>query len=303
MLKKIKTFFLNPEKRMIFLAQHGFYNNMDDELFLKKQFKNVFGYELNLDSPETFNEKLQWLKLYNRKAEYTTFVDKYEVKQYVSDTIGAEYLIKNIGVWDKFEEIDFSKLPNQFVLKCTHDSGGLIICKNKEKLNLEKARKKINQALKRNYYYQNREWPYKNVKPRIICEEYMSDEKQQDLLDYKFLCYNGKVEASFVCSERRSNNGLAVDFFDRDWNHIPVKRHYRNADIVPMKPINYDIMIKLAEKLSRDIPFVRVDFYEINERIYFGEMTFYPGSGFEEFTPKEYDYFFGKKLKLPERSL
>ena len=131
----------------------------------------------------------------------------------------------------------------------------------------------------------------------------MSDEKQQDLLDYKFLCYNGKVEASFVCSERRSNKGLAVDFFDRDWNHIPVERHYRNADIVPMKPINYDIMIKLAEKLSRDIPFVRVDFYEINERIYFGEMTFYPGSGFEEFTPKEYDYFFGKKLKLPERSL
>lgn len=302
MLKKIKTFFKSAEKRTIFLAQHGFYRNMDDAKFLKKQFKNVFGYELNLDNPKTFNEKIQWLKLYDRKEIYTQLVDKHKVKEHVARLIGSEYIIKTIGVWDRFEDIDFEKLPNQFVLKCTHDSGGLIVCKNKKEFNIKKAKSKINNCLKKNYYYQNREWPYKNVKPRIICEEYMSDEKQQDLLDYKFLCFNGKVKASFVCSDRRSNKGLAIDFFDRDWNHLPMKRRYRNADNVPTQPINYELMINLAEILCKDIPFVRVDFYEINKKVYFGELTFYPGSGLEEFTPEEYDYLFGKMIELPERS-
>ena len=257
----------------------------------------MMGYKLNLDTPQTFNEKLQWLKLYDRNPDYTKMVDKYEVRKYIKEKIGEEYLIPLIDVYDKFDDIDFDKLPNQFVIKCTHDSGGLVICKDKNNLHVKAAKKKINKFMKRNYYKVHREWPYKNVKPRIIIEKYMEDTKAKELVDYKFMCFDGEPKLSFTCSERY-NNGLKVTFFDLDWNKLPFERHYPSSNKKIIKPINYDLMLKFSKILSDDIPFVRVDWYEINGKLYFGELTFYPGSGYEEFTPSKYDKIIGDFIKL-----
>ncbi|EYE87682.1 glycosyl transferase [Fervidicella metallireducens AeB] len=272
-----------------------------DKLYLRLQYKNFTGKKLDLNNPQTFNEKLQWLKLYDRNPLYTQLVDKYEVRKYIAETIGEEYLIPLIGVWDKFEDIDFSKLPNQFVLKPNHTSGNIFICKDKSKIDYVELRKEVNMWLKRRYYWVHREWPYKNVKPRIICEKYMVDESSVELKDYKFMCFNGEVKCSFVCLNRYSSNGLNVDFYDMDWNPMPFERHYASSGTVITKPKNFDKMVKFAEKLSKDMSFVRVDFYETNGQLYFGELTFYPGSGFEEFTPESYDYLLGSWIKLPSK--
>lgn len=295
----MKKFIFNKEKRTIYLAQKGFYNRKCDEDFLKKQFRNVFRYDLNLDNPKTFNEKLQWLKLYDRNPEYTKLVDKHEVKDIVAGIIGKEYIIPTIGVWDKFEEIRFDELPQQFVLKCTHDSGGLVICKDKNEIDIKKANKKIEHSLKNNYYMQNREWPYKNIKPRIIAEEYMVDESGYELKDYKFMCFNGEVKCIFVCSEREEADGVKVTFFDNDWNLLNFTRKYEMSKKNISKPISLRKMIELAEKLSEGIPFVRVDFYEIDKKPYFGEMTFFPGSGFEKFSPEIWDKKLGSWMDIP----
>lgn len=288
----------NSDDRFLLLSSLSLFKDMNDEEYLKKLFKCHMKRELNLDNPQTFNEKLQWLKLYDRKPEYTTMVDKYAVKKYVADIIGEEYIIPTLGVWNHFDEIDFDKLPNQFVLKCTHDSGGIVICTDKSNLDLKAAKKKIEKCLKRNYYWSSREWPYKDVKPRIIAEPYMEDSKAYELIDYKFMCFNGEVKCSFTCSERFSEDGLKVTFFDKDWNVMPFERHYPASKNPPKKPINYDKMIQFSEQLSKGILFVRVDFYEINGQLFFGELTFYPGGGFEEFTPEEWDYKLGDFLKL-----
>ena len=298
MIEKLKRFLFNKEIRFNYMTELGFYKLMSDEKYLTKKYKLILKRNLNLANPKTFNEKLQWLKLYDRKPEYTTMVDKYAVKKYVADIIGEEYIIPTLGVWNHFDEIDFDKLPNQFVLKCTHDSGGIVICKDKNKLDLKSAKKKIEKCLKRNYYWSSREWPYKDVKPRIIAEPYMEDSKAHELIDYKFMCFNGKVKCSFTCSERFSKDGLKVTFFDKDWNVMPFERHYPVSKNPQKKPINYDKMIQFSEQLSKGISFVRVDFYEINGQLYFGELTFYPGGGFEEFTPEEWDYKLGDFLKL-----
>lgn len=271
------------------------------KLLLKLKYQALMKSKLNINSPITFNEKIQWLKLYDKNPVYTNLVDKYEVRKYISNTIGEEYLIPLIGVWNKFEEIDFSELPNQFVLKCTHDSGGVIVCKDKSNLDIEKAKKKINSALKRNYYYSGREWPYKNIRPKIICEKYMVEESGAELMDYKFMCFNGEVKCSFVCLNRNLQTGLNVDFYDMEWNRMPFERHYSSSGTAILKPKNFDKMVEFAGKLSKNIPFLRVDLYEINARLYFGELTLYPGSGFEEFTPESYDYLLGSWIKLPNR--
>lgn len=272
---------------------------ISDELLLKIRFKTYIGKKLNLKNPTTFNEKLQWLKIHNRKPEYTDMVDKYKVRKYVAETIGEEYLIPLLGVWDKPEDIEFDSLPNQFVLKCNHNSGtGLCICKDKNTLDIDAVRKSLKKALKENYYYQNREWPYKNVKRKIIAEKYMADESGEDLKDYKFMCFNGKVECSFVCSERFSDDGLKVTFFDKDWNVMPFERKYAKSSVPILMPHNYHKMVELSEKLSAGCPFVRIDFYEINKKIYFGEITFFPGSGLERFDPEEWDFKFGQNIKL-----
>ena len=301
LVKKIHMFLFNKEKRTTFLAQKGFYKNMSDETFLRMQFRNVFGRELDLDSPSTYSEKLQWLKLYDRNPRYTELVDKYEVKKIVGESIGNEYIIPTLGVWNRFDEIDFYKLPQKFVLKCTHDSGGLIICNDKEKLDIVAAKRKIEKCLKNDYYMQNREWPYKNVKPRIIAEQYMVDESGYELKDYKIFCFNGKAKAMFIATDRGdTNTETKFDFYDMEFNHLPLINGHPNSMVEIKKPKCLDHMIELAEKLSQGIPQVRVDFYEIDGKVYFGEITFFHWSGFKKFEPEEWDYKFGSWIDLPE---
>lgn len=299
-MSKLYNFITNKRLRFSYLTAMGLTHWMSDERFLKKEYYLAMGKTLNLNTPKTFNEKLQWLKLYNREPQYTMMVDKYAVKQYVANKIGSQYIIPTLGVWNHFDEIDFDELPNQFVLKCTHDSGGIVICKDKLKLDKRAAKQKLEYYLKRKYYYVHREWPYKNVKPRIIAEKYMSNDNGEDLNDYKLMCFNGQVKATFVCSDRFSEDGLKVTFYDTNWKRMPFERHYPASKTDIARPNTYDEMLILAEKLAFQIPFVRVDFYEVHGRVYFGELTFFPGSGYEEFTPEEWDKKLGDWINLCE---
>jgi hypothetical protein len=251
-----------------------------------------------LNNPKTFNEKLQWLKVYDRKPEYTRYVDKYEVRSYIKETIGEEYLIPLIGVYNSFDEIDFDILPNQFVLKPNHTSGNVYICKDKSKIDYVKLKKEVNAWMKREYYWVHREWPYKNIKPKIICEDYMVDESGTELKDYKFFCFNGEPKAFFIASDRGIDTRF--DFFDLEFNHLPVMQHYINATKPLKRPPGLEEMIFLSRVLSKGLAHVRIDFYDINGRIYFGEMTFYHFSGFEKFEPIEYDNLFGSWIELPK---
>ncbi len=414
-----------------------------DEVALKLLYSARMGKRLNLDNPTTFNEKLQWLKLHDRNPLYTTLVDKYAVKQWVAERIGEEYVIPTYGVWKSFDEIDLDALPEQFVLKCTHDSGGLAICRDRAHFDEKAAKERIERSLRRNYYWSKREWPYKNVPPRVIAEQYLEPDpmtgdlfdykvftfggraccvqvdyerftnhrrtlnerewerlpfttrystdplreisrpdeldrlfgfaeelarevgapanlrvdfycrdegmkfgemifyhgtglgefipdkwdgvlgswvdlpwggvfvakeaaiwlkntafcNSTELTDYKFMSFDGEVRCVFTCTSRAKND-LRVDFFDLSWNHLPFERHYPNADVVPSRPKSLDSMIKAAETLSKNIPFVRVDFYDGPHRPLFGEMTFYPGAGFEEFAPEYWDEVFGSWITL-----
>lgn len=297
----IIKFFSDPQIRFSYLAKLGLLNSVPDEVFLKERFKRVFGYELNLEHPQTFNEKLQWLKLYDRKPEYTRMVDKYEAKKYVAERIGEDHIIPTLGVWERFDDIDFEALPDQFVLKCTHDCGGLVICRDKSRLDIPAARKKINRCLKRNYYYSNREWPYRGVQPRIIAEAYMEDAETAELRDYKFFCFNGAAKLLFIASERqKEGEETKFDFFDMEFQHLDVRNGHPNADVCPEKPKHFDEMRAFAEKLSQGIPQLRVDFYEANDQVYFGELTFYHWSGIVPFDPPEWDRILGDWIKLPE---
>ena len=270
---------------------------MTDKAFLKLKYSIEMGEKINLDNPRTFDEKLQWLKLYNRKDLYTTMVDKYEAKDYVSSIIGKEYVIPTLGVYENFDQIDFGELPNRFVIKCTHDSGGLFIVKDKKSLNIDEVRRKIEKCLKRNYYYCGREWPYKNVKPRIIIEKYMVDESGYELKDYKFFCFGGKVHYIQVDFDRFK--GHKKNIYDRNWKFQNVQINYPNSpDCNIKKPVQLKKMIEFAEKLSKDQPFLRVDFYDIKGKIYFGELTFFPGSGFMTFDPKEWNRKLGDLIEL-----
>lgn len=302
-MSKLKELFLHPSRILIILDHRGIIR-LSDKLYLKIVFWNMMGYRLNVDMPRTFNEKIQWLKLYDRKKRYTKMVDKVAVKQYVGKEIGQQFVIPSIGVYDTFDDIEFLSLPNKFVLKCTHDSGSVFVCKNKQTfLNSRDflvVRNKFKKALKRNYYYLWREWPYKNVKRRIVVEEYL-DDITDDTIDYKFMCFDGKVKYIFTCSERFSNGGLKVTWFDPSWNKLDFERHYPVSKKKIEKPKNLKKMIELAEKLSANIPFVRIDFYNIDGKIYFGEYTFYPGAGLEEFTPEVWDKKLGDLIKLPEK--
>ncbi|WP_238455522.1 ATP-grasp fold amidoligase family protein [Desulfolucanica intricata] len=302
----VKTLIHNPSDVpklfVVYLSKLGLLNWLPDVAYLKLHYRVMLKRKLDLNNPKTFNEKLQWLKLFDRNPEYTNLVDKYAVRDYVKNLIGEEYLIPLIGIYNNFDEINFNKLPNQFVLKCTHDSGGVILCNDKSKLDIDNAKMKINDCLKRNFFYYSREWPYKNVKPRIICEKYLVDESGIGLIDYKFMCFNGKAKCIFVCLNRFSPGGLNIDIYDTKWNKMPFgRRHHPNSGSVIPKPRNFDKMVEFAEKLSKDIPFIRVDFYESNGRLYFGELTFFPGAGLEEFTPDSYDLLLGSWLVLPKR--
>lgn len=294
MISKIKKVIKNPE--YILLKIFGKY--MNDDKYLTILYKYNIGKKLDLSNVKTFNEKLQWLKINDRKLEYIQLVDKYEVRKYISKVIGNSYLIPLIGVYDRFEEIDFNKLPDKFVLKCTHDSGSVFICKDKKNFNIRLVKNKINKALKKNYYYSSREWPYKNVKPRIICETFMEN-SNDDLIDYKFFCFNGEVKTILVCSERFSSNGLKETFFNTKWEIQNFKRSNCNISEIKIdKPKNLDQMIVLAKKLSENKTFIRVDFYEIKNKIYFGELTFFPASGLQGFEPEYYDNILGDWINI-----
>lgn len=291
------------KKILIILSNKYFFNFLPDKQYVQLKYKLIMGRKLELQKPQTFNEKLQWLKLNDRNPSYKKMVDKYEVKKYVENIIGKDYIIPTLGIYNGFHEIDFDKLPKQFVIKCTHDSGGLILCKNKEKLDIAKAKKKIDKCMKNNYYYKHREWPYKNVKPRIIIEKYMCTKKQKELIDYKFFCFNGNPKIILVCSERFSSNNMCETWFDDKWNFLDIIESSHRVDKTIKKPINFSKMMEFSKKLSKDIPFVRVDFYEINGKMYFGELTFFPASGFEKFEPEEWDYKLGEMLKLPDKKI
>lgn len=273
---------------------------LPDSMYIKLVFKEKMKKKLDLKHPQSFNEKLQWLKLYDRNPNYTNMVDKYEVKKYISAKLGESYVIPTLGVWNKFEDIDFAELPNQFVLKCTHDSGCTIICKDKTKLEMNLIQKIFQKSLKQNFYYRGREWPYKNVKPRIIAEKFMTDSDDSlEFTDYKFFCFNGYVDCVMVCLER-STGDTKFYFFDKDWNLKRINIRGKNAPknfSIP-KPCCMDEMFKVAEKLSRGIPFVRVDLYQSNGHIYFGELTFFPASGFDSNLLSETDEYFGGLIDL-----
>lgn len=297
-IQKIFKIFKDPDYRFLKLSELGIYDNMDDEEYIRRKFKSEMGYELDLENPRTYNEKLQWIKLYDRKPMYCNLVDKYEVKDYVSKKIGSRFIIPTYGVWNHFDDIDFNQLPNQFVLKCTHDSGGLVICKDKESLDLRKAKKKIEKCLKTNFYLTGREWPYKNVQPRIIAEKYMED-AYGELRDYKFFCFNGVPKVMFIASDRQKpDEDVKFDFFDMDFNHLDISNGHPQSKILPQKPQGFEEMKYLASELSTGLREIRIDFYEINGDIYFGEMTFFQHSGFCAIKPIEWDIKMGEWIEL-----
>ena len=270
----------------------------NDEFYLRINYLLDRKRILHLKKPIRFNEKLQWLKLNIHKPERCNMVDKYECKKIIAKKIGEQYVIPTLGVWDDFDEIDFNKLPEKFVLKCTHDSYGLVICQNRDTFDLKRARKKIKKCLARNYFYRHREFEYKNLKPRIIAEEYMVDESGWQLKDYKVFCFNGEPKFIEVDYDRYLLHKLNV--YDLQWNYIDFYMTSHNDPNVHIpKPKKLDKMIEIAKELSKDDIFVRVDFYSIDDKIYIGELTYYPGGGCIDFHPDKYDIILGNYLKLP----
>lgn len=268
-----------------------------DSLYLKIIFYKNIRRTLDLKNPRTFNEKLQWLKINDRNSEYTRLVDKYEVRNYIKEKIGERYLVPLIGVWNDASEIDFEKLPKQFVLKCNHDSKSVVICKDKSKVDVQGIVKKLNSNLKQNAYYYGREWPYKNVKPRIIAEKYLEDQSNQSLIDYKVLCFNGKARLIQVHSNRGSEN-YTQDFYDLEWENMGISQGIKLTETPMEKPNFLDEMIHLSEILAKNIIHVRVDWYFVNGQLYFGEMTFYDGSGFVPFLDEKDDILLGDMIDL-----
>lgn len=272
-----------------------------DALWLKMIYKQKMHQTLNLRNPTLFTEKLQWLKLHDRKPIYSSLVDKYEAKKYISTHYGENLVIPNYGVWNHFSDINFDELPEQFVLKCTHDSGRVFICKDKRTFDKTTAAEVLEKSLRHNFYYWTREWPYKRVKPRIIAEKFMSEQAAADLVDYKFYCFNGRASYCQVITNRSVSE--AIDFYDRDWQLQPfigLNPQAHHAASVMKCPEAYDQMLSLADDISTRVgsPFLRVDLYYIGHRIYFGEITFYPGGGTGVFTPPEWNRKLGDMIKL-----
>lgn len=298
---KIKKFICNSDYRFLVLSGKGLKKKVPSVEFLTRLYKIRMGRPLNLENPVTYTEKLQWLKLYDHRAEYTTMVDKYAAKEYVAEKIGSEYIVPLLGVWDKAEDIDFDLLPERFVLKTTHDSGGIVVCKDKSSLNIPAVRKKLNHSLKQDYYYKKREWPYKNVPRRIIAESYMEDTSTGELRDYKFFTFGGEPKVLYIAQGRGSGNETVADFFDMDFNHLPFTIDHDMAMTPPQKPENFELMKEFAAKLSEGTPQLRVDFYEVDGKLYFGEMTFFHCSGMVPFHPEQWDKTFGDWVKLPKQ--
>lgn len=269
-----------------------------DLIYIRMTYYLVFKKKLNLKNPLTYNEKLQFLKIHDRNPLYTKLVDKHLAKEYVSNIIGNEYTIPTYGVWNKYEDINFEKIPEKFVIKCTNGSGGVLICKNRENFDFVKAGKFFSSQLRKNPFYVLREWPYKYVKNKIIIESFLVDESGTELKDYKFFCFNGEPKFFFIASERPHDTRF--DFFDLDFNHLPFIQGHPIAEKTLIKPKNFDKMIEIAKRLSEGLIHVRVDLYNIDGKIYFGELTFYHFSGMVPFEPDEWDYKFGDFIDLKQ---
>ena len=299
MFTHIKNYIRHPQVFKLVLLER-ISPLLSTETYLRWRWMVKMGYPLPLDNPQTFNEKLQWLKVHDHNPLYSTMVDKYRVKEYVAQKLGAEYVVPLLGVWDRAEDIDWDCLPQRFVLKCTHDSSGLVICKDKSKLDRRKTVKKLGKALKVNYFNKSREWPYKNVQRKIIAEQFLEDTHGGDLADYKIHCFNGVPKVILVCKDRFTEHGLTEDFFSDKWEHLDVKRpHHPQAGHDIDTPAELQEMLRCASELAKDIPFVRVDFYTANNKVYFGELTFFPAGGMVKFEPEEWDYKLGSWTKLP----
>lgn len=277
-------------------------NCIPDKVYVSMMYYHIFHKKLNLKSPKTFNEKLQWLKLNDRRPEYTMMVDKYKVRDYIAEKLGKEYLIPLLGVWKTPDEIDFDKLPDKFVLKCNHNSGlGMCICKDKSKLDISKVKEELAKGINQDYYLTGREWPYKNVPRRIIAEKFISDDGHVPA-DYKIYCFNGEPYKIMICLDRDKAEATKFYSFDFKWNLLRHNGWGKKApdNFTLPKPANLDKMYEFSKLLSKDIPFVRVDFYEVSGQLYFGELTFYPDSGFDNGILPEIDELYGSMIDLPE---
>lgn len=279
---------------------------LSDSRYLILLFKYKVGYPLHLDNPQTYNEKLQWIKLYYHRPEMPTMVDKYSVKDYVANKIGGEYIIPTLGVWNDAKNIEWDKLPNQFVLKTTNGGGssGVIICKDKSKIDIPKTVKSLNSSLKFDIFKEFREWPYKNVKARVIAEEYLEEKDKASLADYKVMCFDGKVKL-IEYHEGRYTSHHTQDFYDRDWNLTKITQgRYGEFNKNPSpKPALLDEMIRLSEILAEGLPHVRVDWYIVDNHLYFGELTFFDGSGLCPWDRYEDDLLMGSWITLPKKTV
>lgn len=299
-MKFSRIIFTSPSK--IFsslLRRYGSF--IPDRLYLKLLYYFEMGRKLNIKNPASFTEKIQWLKLYDRRAEYTRMVDKYAVKSYVSGIIGKEYIIPTLGVWDRFEEIDFDRLPSSFVLKTTHGGGscGVVVVPDKSAMNKKEARLKLERSMHMDGYTSYREWPYRDVPRRIIAEEFLSDNGRTDLTDYKWYCFNGEPRFCQVIRDRNSKE--TIDFYDIEWRHmefVGLNSSAKNGAVPVDRPEKLGCMLDICRKLSKDIPFLRVDLYDVDNHLYFGELTFYPAAGLGSFTPGDTDYKLGELLKI-----
>jgi len=285
----------NPGELIIGLDSNGLTRWMSDEMFARISFRGIMGEKLDLNHPKTFNEKLQWLKVYDHNPEYTALVDKLSAKHVIGERIGVEHIVPLLGAWDDAEKIEFAQLPSSFVLKCNHDQGSVILVQDKSKLDWSAVVKTLNRKLRHNAYYGTREYPYKHIQPKVLAEEYLG----KDIIDYKFYCFDGEPKFLYCGQGLTEDHSLKIDFYDLDWNLMPFYRtDYHRLGRIP-KPTHLNKMIDIARKLSKGVPFVRIDLFEVNDQVYFSEFTLCPASGFMPFVPKEYDAIVGEWLRIP----
>ena len=302
-LRTIVKYLKNPRLIILQAMRMGLLDFLRDEAYIKLHYRLKMRRKLNLTNPKTFNEKLQWLKINDKNPLYTQLVDKYEVRRYIADTVGEEYLIPLLGMWERFEDIDFDELPDQFVLKCTHDSGSVVICKDKAQFDIQKAGEKLSKQLKRNYYWVGGEWPYRDIKPRIIAEEYIEDESGR-LLDYKFLCFGGVTKLIQVNFDRFTFSGK--NLYTPEWEFVDVEYNYpNNKDRIINKPEKLYEMLQLSDKIASNsgAAFIRVDWFLAHGRLYSGELTLTPANGAGKFIPESYDAQLGSWIELPSSSM
>ena len=301
-IRNLIGYLCNNPKKIIQIATAR-WQILPEKWQLRMMYYLQTGEKLNLENPQTYNEKLQWLKMYDRKPVYSTMVDKYRVKDYVAGIVGSQYVIPLLGVWDRTKDIDLATLPNQFVLKVTHGGGGsgVFVCKDKSKFDAQAVFARIEKFLRIDGYKANCEWPYKNVPHQIIAEEYMEDKVYGELRDYKFFCFNGEPKIMFVASDRYKKAEPNFDFFDMDFNHLDLRSQHPTSDTPPPKPETFEEMKEVARKLAKGLPQIRIDLYEVNGRVYFGEFTFFHWGGYGKFYPHEWEKKLGDWIVLPKQ--